>query len=304
MIRPAREDDGDAIWELFHAVVAGRDTYVFMPDTPRSEGIGYWFGNGMTSFVAELDGRVVGIYKLIANQPGLGSHVANASFMVHPAASGRGVGRTLAVHCLHQARRQGYEAIQFNFVVATNERAVALWQRLGFRIVGTLPRAFRHGTLGLVDALVMYRTLDDIVPTFGVAPEGVTPIMRPSAYAVVVNEAGAIAVVHAQTNVMLPGGALDEGESSERAALREVAEECAIAVTMQRSLGRAIQLVRVRTSQPVEKHSEFFAAVWRAVLPERTAEHHTTWMPPGEAEKAVTSPSHAWAINRWAKLST
>ena len=110
--------------------------------------------------VAEDEARVVGMYKLVPNQPGLGSHVANASFMVAPGSSGKGAGRQMGLHCLDEARRRGFRAMQFNFVVSTNARAVALWQSLGFAIVGTLPGAFRHRDLGYVDAYVMYRPLE------------------------------------------------------------------------------------------------------------------------------------------------
>jgi len=99
------------------------------------------------------------MYKIVANQRGLGSHVANASFMVDPSCSGRGIGRQMGEHCLEEARRLGYLAMQFNFVVSTNGAAVALWQKLGFAIVGTVPKAFRHSTLGYVDTYVMYRSL-------------------------------------------------------------------------------------------------------------------------------------------------
>ena len=100
------------------------------------------------------------MYKIVANQRDLGSHVANASFMVDPGCGGRGIGRAMGVHALEVARAMGFAAMQFNFVVSTNEAAVALWKSLGFRIVGTLPRVFRHRDLGLVDAYVMYRELD------------------------------------------------------------------------------------------------------------------------------------------------
>lgn len=159
IIRPASQDDFDAIWRIFHAVVATRDSYVFSPDTAPAVARAYFLGPGMRSFVAELDGEVVGIYKLIPNRPDLGAHVANASFMVAPSAAGRGVGRAMGEHCLEQARRDGFRAMQFNFVVSTNTRAVKLWESLGFRIVGTSPKAFAHGTLGYVDAYVMYREL-------------------------------------------------------------------------------------------------------------------------------------------------
>jgi len=160
-LRPARDADQEAIWEIFRAVVAPGDTYVFAPDTSREEALAYWFRDDTRTYVAERDGRIVGTYVLKPNQPALGSHVANAAFMVSPSARGLGVGRRLGLHCLDEARRLGFRAMQFNFVVSTNEPAVRLWQALGFRIVGTLPGAFRHARHGLVDAYVMFRTLDD-----------------------------------------------------------------------------------------------------------------------------------------------
>ena len=156
------EGDFDAVWAIFHDVVATGDSYVFAADTPREAAVAYFFGPGIFSRVAERDGRVVGMYKLIPNRIDRGSHVANASFMVAPSAAGQGVGRELGEDCLREARRAGFEAMQFNFVVSTNVSAVSLWQKLGFAIVGTLPRVFRHAELGLVDAYVMHRSLDDI----------------------------------------------------------------------------------------------------------------------------------------------
>jgi L-amino acid N-acyltransferase YncA len=158
-IRPATAADWPAMWAIFQAVVAARDTYTFAPDTPEAIGRAYFLGPGVRAWVVEVDGGVAGMYKLVPNQPGLGDHVANASFMVAPGAAGRGLGRALGEHCLGEARQAGFRAMQFNFVVSTNARAVRLWQTLGFRVVGTLPRAFRHGTLGEVDALVMFREL-------------------------------------------------------------------------------------------------------------------------------------------------
>jgi L-amino acid N-acyltransferase YncA len=133
--------------------------YVFDPLTPREEALAYWFQPGTRTYVAERDGQIVGTYILKPNQPALGSHVANAAFMVSPAAQGLGVGKGMGEHCLVEARRLGFRAMQFNFVVSTNETAVRLWQQLGFRIVGTLPGAFRHSERGYVDADVMFREL-------------------------------------------------------------------------------------------------------------------------------------------------
>ena len=159
IIRPATEADATDIWRIFQAVVAPGDTYSFTSDTSEHDAVAYFLGPAITAFVAEDDGRVVGMYKLIPNRIGRGSHVANASFMVDPSAQGRGAGKAMGTHCLDEARRQGYEAMQFNFVVSTNTAGVTLWKKLGFAIVGTLPKAFRHSTLGNVDAYVMHRFL-------------------------------------------------------------------------------------------------------------------------------------------------
>jgi GNAT superfamily N-acetyltransferase len=160
-IRPATLEDHDAIWQIMQPVIAGADTYVFDPQVPREEAMGYWCQEGGHTFVALHDGRIVGTYLLKRNQPGLGAHVGNAAFMVSPTARGLGVGRQMGEHCLAEARRLGFRSMQFNFVVSTNTVAVRLWQQLGFEIVGTLPQVFQHPTLGLVDAYVMFRHLDE-----------------------------------------------------------------------------------------------------------------------------------------------
>ena len=126
----------------------------------RADALAYWCRPENHTYVAVNDGRVVGTYLFKPNQPGLGDHVANAAFMVSPAARGLGVGRRMGEHCLAEARQAGFRAMQFNFVVSTNEPAVKLWQQLGFAIVGRLPGAFRHAQLGFVDAYVMYQTLE------------------------------------------------------------------------------------------------------------------------------------------------
>jgi len=159
-IRRALEADFDAMWPVFQAVVATGDTYAFSPTTTRQDAFAYWFGPGMTSYVAVNGLRILGMYKLRANQRDLGSHVANASFMVDPALQGTGTGTALGHHCLREAQNAGYKAMQFNFVVSTNRGAVSLWTKLGFSIVGTLPKAFKHHQLGYVDVYVMHRFLN------------------------------------------------------------------------------------------------------------------------------------------------
>ncbi len=159
MIRPATHADEDAIWRIFQAVISTGDTYVFDPAMPREEALAYWFHAGGSTWVLEEQGSILGTYLLKPNQPALGSHVANAAFMVAPSARGAGVGRRMGEHCLAQARAAGYLAMQFNFVVSTNHAAVQLWKQLGFGIAGTLPGAFKHATLGYVDAYVMFQRL-------------------------------------------------------------------------------------------------------------------------------------------------
>jgi L-amino acid N-acyltransferase YncA len=159
-IRSAKESDITPMIGIFRQVVVGGDTYVFLPDASEEDARSYWWSPDFKVFVALDEGQVVGMYKLRANNIGLGAHVANASFMVDPMARGKGVGRLMGEHCLDMARRDGFQAMQFNFVVSTNTSAVELWKRLGFEIVGTLPKAFNHVRLGLVDAYVMHRFLE------------------------------------------------------------------------------------------------------------------------------------------------
>jgi L-amino acid N-acyltransferase YncA len=158
-IRPAGPDDFAAIWPIFRAVVAAGDTYAYDPATTPDEARRIWMESPARPFVAELDGRVAGTYVLKSNQPGLGSHVANAGYMVGPSFRGRGVANAMCLHSLEVARALGFRAMQFNFVVSTNASAVALWERCGFTTAGRIPKAFRHATLGEVDALIMHRFL-------------------------------------------------------------------------------------------------------------------------------------------------
>jgi len=158
-IRAATEADRDAIWNIFHTVAAAGDTYAFDPKMSRQDALAYWFRGDTYTYVAENDGRAVGTYILKPNQAGPGSHVANAAFMVAPEARGLGVGRKMGDHCLKEARRLGFRAMQFNFVISSNTSAIHLWHQLGFKIVGTLPAAFRHPEKGYVDVYVMFRSL-------------------------------------------------------------------------------------------------------------------------------------------------
>jgi L-amino acid N-acyltransferase YncA len=159
-IRRAIEADFPQIWEIFQQVIAPGDTYVFdVANTHQDDAWDYWFGSGVQTFVTEQDGQIAGMYKLVANQRDRGSHVANASFMVAPGYQRQGMGKAMGHHALKTAAQLGFRAMQFNLVVSTNQAAIALWQKLGFTIIGTLPNAFHHQTFGDVDAYVMYRSL-------------------------------------------------------------------------------------------------------------------------------------------------
>jgi ribosomal protein S18 acetylase RimI-like enzyme len=159
MIRPSTGADADAIWSILEPVLRAGETYGLPRDWTRAETLAYWYGADRTVFVAEEAGEILGTYYLHANQMGGGAHVANCGYVTHGRAVGRGIARAMCVHSLQFAAGQGFKAMQFNFVVSTNARAIALWKRLGFAIVGRLPGAFEHPTLGFVDALVMYRSL-------------------------------------------------------------------------------------------------------------------------------------------------
>lgn len=159
LIREATDGDREAVWDIIWQVIAGGDTYVFAPDTPRDEMLDYWFAADKYVYVVESDGKILGTMWLKANQPGLGSHVANAAYMVSPDAKGKGIGKAMGEFSLEEARRLGFTAMQFNFVVKSNNVAVNLWKGLGFEIIGEIPDAFQHSANGLTNAYVMYRKL-------------------------------------------------------------------------------------------------------------------------------------------------
>ena len=161
VIRPFAPSDWPAVWAIVEPILEAGDTYPHPPGTDEAAAKAWWVDEHRAVFVAELEGVVVGTYYLTDNKPGLGSHVANAGYMTAPAAAGRGIGRAMGEHSLEAARALGYLAIQFNLVVATNEASLRIWDGLGFTRIGTLPRAYDHAKLGLVDAFVMYKWLGD-----------------------------------------------------------------------------------------------------------------------------------------------
>jgi len=158
-IRKAADADKTAVWKIIKEVIASGDTYVFEPETPQAEMLDYWFSPEKFNYVAVNGDDVVGAFWLKANQPGLGSHVGNAAYIVSSAAKGKGVGRRMAEYSLDEARRLGFESMQFNFVVKSNDVAVNLWKSVGFEVIGEIPDAFRHRTNGMTNAYIMYRKL-------------------------------------------------------------------------------------------------------------------------------------------------
>lgn len=159
-IRKAVAADEEAIWAILEPVIRAGETYALDPAMSREDALSYWLGADRSTWVAcTAEGEIVGTYYLRANQAGGGAHVANCGYMVASGTHGKGVGRTMARHSLDEARHAGFSAMQFNFVIASNTRAIALWEELGFATLARVPDAFIHPHKGPVDALVMHRRL-------------------------------------------------------------------------------------------------------------------------------------------------
>jgi L-amino acid N-acyltransferase YncA len=158
-IRPAVHADQTAVWQTLEPAIRAGETLALDQDLTRASALDYWFSARHEVFVAEQEGTVVGTYFLSANAAGGGAHVANAVYVVSPSATGRGIAQAMGEHSLGHARERGFLAMQFNFVVSSEERRLKLWQRAGFKILATLPKAFKHPSLGLIDAFVLHRSL-------------------------------------------------------------------------------------------------------------------------------------------------
>lgn len=158
-IRKAATSDQEAIWQISREVISTGDTYTFDPDSTREDMLSFWFGKDRHTYVAVENDEVLGMCLIKPNQPGLGSHIANAAYMVSEKAEGKGIGRAMCLFSLEEAKTLGFQAMQFNSVIKSNERAVKLWKKLGFQIIGEIPEAFNHKQLGLTNAYIMYRKL-------------------------------------------------------------------------------------------------------------------------------------------------
>ncbi|MBL4750210.1 MAG: GNAT family N-acetyltransferase [Amylibacter sp.] len=158
-IRKAEKQDRAAIWTILKPIFRAGETYAVDPDISENDALAFWCDGSHSAFVAEIDGCVLGTYYICPNQGGNGGHICNCGFATHADARGKGVARAMLEHSLKTAPEMGFQAMQFNFVLANNTRAVAIWQRYGFDIIGRIPKAFNHPEDGLVDALVMHKSL-------------------------------------------------------------------------------------------------------------------------------------------------
>jgi L-amino acid N-acyltransferase YncA len=158
-IRKAASTDSDQIWKIIAQVIATGDSYVFDPASSKEKMLAYWCGADKHTYVVLLNDEIAGTFVIKDNQPDLGSHIANASYMTSPHARGQGIGKQMGIFSLEEAKRLGYQAMQFNIVVKSNKTAVQLWKQLGFDIIGEIPEAFNHSTDGMTNAYIMHRKL-------------------------------------------------------------------------------------------------------------------------------------------------
>jgi GNAT superfamily N-acetyltransferase len=159
--RIATNEDEESLWGILEPMVRRGGTYVFSLDKSKESLMGYWMGADKFTFVVERDGELLGTFYLKSNQEGLGDHICNAGFVVAPAAEGQGIGRWMGELAQAEAKSRGFLAMQFNFVIKSNQRAVQLWKSLGFAVIGEIPEAYRHPELGLVPALIFHKKLSN-----------------------------------------------------------------------------------------------------------------------------------------------
>lgn len=158
-IRLAEKSDRPAIWSIMEPIIRAGETYPLPRDMKDKAALAYWCSSLHTTFVAEQGDDILGTYYIRPNNSGGGAHIANCGYMVAAHAEGKGIASAMCAHSFAHARASGYRGMQFNFVIASNKRAVALWTKMGFETLATLPKVFDHPTLGLVDALVLFQAL-------------------------------------------------------------------------------------------------------------------------------------------------
>ncbi len=158
-IHPATSHDQNAIWQIMKPIIRAGQTYALDRDLSKTDALNYWMNPGHKTFIAQSYDKILGTYKLGPNQMGGGNHIANCAYMTHPDARGKGIARAMCAHSIEQAKNSGFKAMQFNFVIANNAPALALWAAMGFETIGRIPNAFNHPQEGLVDALIMFKSL-------------------------------------------------------------------------------------------------------------------------------------------------
>ncbi|HCM78024.1 MAG TPA: GNAT family N-acetyltransferase [Cytophagales bacterium] len=158
-VRSFEEKDREAIWNIISEVIAGGETYVFYPNSSKDKMLDYWLAPDKKIYVAQLEDEIVATFTIKPNMPDRGSHIANGSYMVSPGQGGKGIGEFIGRYSLTEAKKLGYQAMQFNIVIKSNERAVNLWKKIGFKIIGEVPNAFQHPRLGMTNAYIMYKEL-------------------------------------------------------------------------------------------------------------------------------------------------
>lgn len=161
MIREITKSDFESFWPTFSSVIQAQETYAFDPDLTLEQGFALWCEVPLKSYAYVENDVVLGTYYIKPNAMGPGGHICNCGYMVSSAARGKGIAQRLCEHSQKKAVEFGFDAMQFNSVVSTNEVAVRLWQKLGFSILGTIPNAYRHARLGFVDSYVMYKLLSE-----------------------------------------------------------------------------------------------------------------------------------------------
>jgi len=159
-IRKYQESDWNQVWSIIEKVFYAGETYAYPPDISEEDAHKVWIELPQQTYVAVDDNdSILGTYYIKPNQPGLGSHVCNCGYIVSENARGKGIASKMCIHSQDEAVKLGFKAMQYNLVASTNEGAIYLWKKLGFQVIGTLPKAFNSKSAGCVDALVMYKEL-------------------------------------------------------------------------------------------------------------------------------------------------
>jgi GNAT superfamily N-acetyltransferase len=151
------KSDFELFWPFFKEIVSAQETYAFDPEMDFESAYNLWCLSPQKSYVIKDNDLIMGSYYIKPNAAGPSSHIANCGYMVSPQSRGKGIARKLCLHSQQVAIELGYRAMQFNSVVSSNEIAIELWKKLGYEIIGTIPQAYKHKRLGLIDSFIMHK---------------------------------------------------------------------------------------------------------------------------------------------------